>query len=308
MIINDIKVLKKDGNLVDYDVRKLIDASFKSADRVDDPFRDVEVKEFVDVAEGMIIDLFDEDMVVSVNDLHRIAELSLSKVRPDIASEYKRYRNYKVDYANSLMDINDEGNGLKYGVKTENAHKDNELIATQRSLFAEKSMKEVMKMFIFKPKWLKAQDEGFIHVHDFGDRWTQTFNCCLFDASNVIRYKEEKGYSYMLNGVKHQQPKEVDTAIGIIIDLVLSASSNQYGGFTVGELDTIIAPYAEKTYHTYLAQYSEDLGTGKENHDKAKKMAHRETMKKLRQGYQSLEFRLNTLSNALGQTPQQMTR
>ena len=74
-------------------------------------------------------------------------------------------------------------------------------------------------------------------------------NCCLFDVENVLRGGFEMG------NIWYNEPKTLDVAFDVIGDIVLSAASQQYGGFTVPEVDKILEPYAEKSYQKYVDKY-----------------------------------------------------
>lgn len=76
-----------------------------------------------------------------------------------------------------------------------------------------------------------------------------TGNCCLFDMANVI-----KGGFFMGN-LDYQEPKTLDVAFDLISDVMLNAASSQYGGFTISQIDKLLAPYAQKSYNLYLNEY-----------------------------------------------------
>ena len=86
--------------------------------------------------------------------------------------------------------------------------------------------------------------DGYIYVHDMSAR-RDTMNCCLFDVQSVLTGGFEMG------NIWYNEPKSLDVAFDVIGDIVLSAASQQYGGFTVPEVDKILSPYAEKTYQQH---------------------------------------------------------
>jgi hypothetical protein len=95
---------------------------------------------------------------------------------------------------------------------------------------------------------IQACRDGYIYVHDMSAR-RDTMNCCLFDVTNVLTGGFEMG------NIWYNEPKTLDVAFDVIGDIVLSAASQQYGGFTVPEVDKILEPYAEKTYKKSLEKY-----------------------------------------------------
>ena len=127
-----------------------------------------------------------------------------------------------------------------------------------------------------------------------------TGNCCLFDVGNVLKGGFEMG------NVWYNEPKTLDTAFDVIGDIVLSGASQQYGGFTVPEVDKILAPYAEKSYRKY---YNEYLSILQENGitENAKTGADAYAMKKVKrdfmQGVQGWEYKFNTVSSSRGDYP-----
>ena len=120
-----------------------------------------------------------------------------------------------------------------------------------------------------------------------------TGNCCLFDVKNVLSGGFEMG------NIWYNEPKTLDTAFDVIGDIVLSAASQQYGGFTVPEVDKLLAPYAEKSYQKYLKKYlpicvSEAV---------AKKTALEDVQRDFEQGFQGWEYKFNTVSSSRGDYP-----
>lgn len=107
---------------------------------------------------------------------------------------------------------------------------------------------------------LQACRDGYIYIHDMSAR-RDTMNCCLFDVNEVLSGGFEMG------NIWYNEPKTLDVAFDVIGDIVLSAASQQYGGFTVPNVENILAPYAEKSYGKYITKYI-DLGLDEE---KAKK-------------------------------------
>lgn len=118
-------------------------------------------------------------------------------------------------------------------------------------------------------------------------------NCCLFDVENVLRGGFEMGNLW------YNEPKTLDVAFDVIGDIVLSAASQQYGGFTVPSVEKILEPYAEKSYVKYKEKYI-SLGLSEER-------AEEETMKDIardfEQGVQGWEYKFNSVSSSRGDYP-----
>ena len=290
-----IKVLKKDNSLQRWDSDKIRQAINKSSERVSNPSNKitlVEVEEVVASVEMVIKDSY-VNKVVMVKELHDIVMSSLFNVNHDVYSEYRAYRNYKDRFQKSFANTYEFANKVVISGDRENANKDSQLNSTKQALIAEGIMKELMCNFELKPEWLQAHNEGWIHIHDLGSRFIKSHNCCLFDMGNVL----QGGFS--LNNTKYSEPSGVQKAFDIASDIVLSASAQQYGGFTIPNVDDVFQPYAEKTYDK---SYKYFLSQGIDD-EKSKQLAHNQTLREIEQGVQAFETKLNTVSNSLGQTP-----
>jgi len=174
----------------------------------------------------------------------------------------------------------------------ENANKDARLNSTKQALLSERTMKELYIEGL-KKEWVEAHDQGYIHIHDLGSRFLNSHNCNLFRMGKVL----EGGFE--LNGVRYKEPSGVQTAMNVASDIILSASAQQYGGFSVSEVDTLFSKYAERTYEKAYRYFMEETG----DMEVAERLAEKSTLREIEQGYQALETKLNTISNALGQTP-----
>ena len=120
-----------------------------------------------------------------------------------------------------------------------------------------------------------------------------TGNCCLFNMADVLKGGFEMG------NIWYNEPKTLDTAFDVIGDVTLSAASQQYGGFTIPEVDTILEPYAEKSYQKYLKKYM-DLGIPE---TKAEEVAYTDVAKDMEQGFQGWEYKFNTVGSSRGDYP-----
>ena len=108
--------------------------------------------------------------------------------------------------------------------------------------------KELYQKFFMTTEEIQACRDGYIYVHDMSAR-RDTMNCCLFDVQNVL------SGGFGMGNIWYNEPKTLDTAFDVIGDIVLSAASQQYGGFTVPSVDLILEPYAEKSYNRNIEKY-----------------------------------------------------
>lgn len=174
----------------------------------------------------------------------------------------------------------------------ENANKDASLNSTKQALIAEGFMKDLMRE-VFPEAWMKAHEEGYIHIHDLGNRFLDSHNCNLFDMKSVL------ANGFELAGIQYKEPGGVQSAFAIAGDVVLSASAQQYGGFTISEVDKVFSTYAEKTHQKALGYYKKNI----QDEEIAEQLAYETTLREIQQGYQGFETKLNTVSSALGQIP-----
>ena len=115
-------------------------------------------------------------------------------------------------------------------------------------------------------------------------------NCCIADVASIL-----KG-GFEMSNIWYNEPKSLEVAFGVIADIVLSASGAQYGGYTVGEVDKLLEPYAEMSYKKY---YDEAITLGA-SEEKADEFAWNKLVKETEQGVQQWEYKYNTLSSARG--------
>lgn len=284
------KIVRKNGKNEAWDSEKIRIAIKKSNERAKS---DITVEQMDNIIKE-IERIKDFELVSPITTLkiHDVVLDVLQKYSPETYIEYKAFRNYKERYASSFDNTRIVSeNIIKQGDK-ENANKDSNLNSTKQALIGEGIMRELMLNFELSPKWVKAHEEGWIHIHDLSQRYLRQINCCLFDMGNLL-----KG-GFELNGVIYIEPKSIQTAFAVIGDVTLSASSQQLGGFTIPEIDSILAPYAEKTYHDYIKKFEKVL-----DRNVAIKLAYDATIREIEQGYQGFETKLNTVSNSLGQVP-----
>ena len=290
-------VIKKDGTADPFNVQKVLNAVSKSAFRASVAFTEVERRK---ICENIIsrVDAL-PGTEISIAMMHNIVEQTLDLINPVVAKSYRDYRNYKQDFVRMLDEVYKKSQSIMYIGDKENSNTDSALVSTKRSLVFNQLNKELYKKFFLTTEELQACNDGYIYIHDMSAR-RDTMNCCLFDVGNVLKGGFEMG------NVWYNEPKTLDTAFDVIGDIVLSGASQQYGGFTVPEVDKILAPYAEKSYTKY---YNEYLAILQENGitENVKAGADAYAMKKVKrdfmQGVQGWEYKFNTVSSSRGDYP-----
>ena len=152
--------------------------------------------------------------------------------------------------------------------------------------------KELYQKFFLTTEELQACRDGYIYVHDMSAR-RDTMNCCLFDVSTVLKGGFEMG------NIFYNEPKSLDVAFDVMGDIILAAASQQYGGFTIPNVEKILAPYAQKSYDKYVNKYM-SLGIDEKV---AKEQAMKDIEVEFRQGFQGWEYKFNTVASSRGDYP-----
>ncbi len=288
--LNNITIIKKDGTKEKYNIQKVIDAIKKSATRMLVEFSDKEIKDICSFVNKAVLDMNKDD--VEIIQMHNIVESALQAISPLVAESYRNYRNYKTDFVSMLDKVYQESQRIMYIGDKENANADSALVSTKRSLIFNELNKELYKKFFLTVEEIQAIKDGYIYIHDMCAR-RDTMNCCLFDVATVLKGGFEMG------NIWYNEPKSLDVAFDVIGDIVMAAASQQYGGFTVPEVDKILAPYAKKTYER---QYDRYICMGL-SFEKAKEEAMKDVQNDFEQGFQGWEYKFNTVASSRGDYP-----
>ncbi len=285
-----MKVVKKDNTKEQFNVQKVVAAVNKSAFRALVKFTDDELDFICKFVEDEAKKTGKEE--IQISEMHNIVEGALERVNPKVAKSYRDYRNYKQDFVQMLDEVYKKSQSIMYIGDKENSNTDSALVSTKRSLIFNQLNKELYKKFFLTTEELQACRDGYIYIHDMSAR-RDTMNCCLFDVQNVLSGGFEMGNLW------YNEPKTLDTAFDVIGDIVLSAASQQYGGFTVPSADLILEPYAEKSYEKYINKYTQ-LGLTRE---KAEEVALADVKRDFEQGFQGWEYKFNSVSSSRGDYP-----
>lgn len=298
-----MKVIKKDGTLQDFNKSKIIDAAKKSADRVLVEFSDDDYDDIVNEVIRKVKDNLDEDGNISVATMHNIVEVTLDEVNPNVATSYRGFRNYKTTHLELVNNVYKEVRRIMYIGDKENSNTDSALVATKRSLIHNELAKELYKRFFLNVSELEAIRQGYIYIHDMSSR-DYTMNCCLFDMANVLSDGFEMGNLW------YNEPKSLSVAFDVIGDVTLSAASQQYGGFTIPEVDSILYKYAKLSLEKYKSEYLNTLidafGAIKltdEIERKVEDYAYNKVAIDLHDGFQGWEYKFNTVGSSRGDYP-----
>ena len=283
-----MKIIKKDGTVEGWNGEKIKEAVYKAAARVNQYVEPDILDKLVEKVHSCLI--IDRD--APTKDLHKEVIHYLKYFGlTDVANSYQEYRDYKNTYAKSFEKVKDEADNVLLLGDRENANFDSSLVSTKGSLIKGYLTKELYRQFYLSKEEKELTKRGDIYIHDMRDMLMGSVNCCLFDIGNVLR----GGFS--MSNVDYTEPTSVLSALQVIGDITLVATAQQFGGFTLAEIDKVLLPYAKKTYDNAFKKYFEQCNM---EYDESCAMAMGDLRRELEQGFQSLELKLNTVPCSRG--------
>lgn len=289
--------MKKDGTKENFNPEKIVAAVNKSAARVLITLTPEDEQNIVSFVSNELANAAQENIPITM--MHNVVEKALDNFNPDVAKSYRDYRNYKQDFVHIMDEVYVASQAIRYIGDKENANTDSALVATKRSLIYKELNKRLYRNFFMTRDEVEACRDGYIYIHDQSDR-LDTINCCLFDIQEVMTGGFEMG------NVWYNEPKSLDTAFDVMGDIILATASQQYGGFTIPEVDRVLTPYAEKSYHKYLDEYDQimlEAGISDPDPMKREYYALKKVEREFEQGFQGIEMKLNTVGSSRGDYP-----
>ena len=292
-----IQVLKKNGNIQNFDDEKIKKAINKSATRVCIELSEEEQSKVVKIIKKR---LQYNAVPIPVSTLHNMVECALDDVNPKVAKSYREYRDNKSSFASMLDKVYNKKLSLNFIGDRSNANADSALVTTQKAIVYNELNSELYKKFFLTREEEQAMSEGYIYIHDRGSR-LDSINCCLFDMKSILTG------GFQMGNLDYQEPKTIDVAFDLIGDVSMNAAACQYGGFSISEIDKLLAPYAKKSYDKYIKECKELLfETTLEDEDiekKAEDYAWRKVTRDIEQGVQGLEMKFNSVATSRGDYP-----
>ncbi len=281
-------VIKKDHSLEPFEEKKIATASLKAAMRVDRTLSVEDLDNIINTVKAKI-DGIDKVPVLLLHELV-IASLSANGFH-DVSASYAEYRYYKTQYAKTFEKLRQDADDVLRLGDRENANFDSSLVSTKGSLIKGYLTKSLYKQFYLSKQEKELTERGDIYIHDMRDLILGAINCSLFDIGAVL----EGGFE--MSNVRYTEPKTVLSALQVIGDITLVATAQQFGGFTLAELDKVLLKYVKKSYNAAFYHYHNELGIEKE---RAESAAKHDVIRELAQGFQSLELKLNTVPCSRG--------
>ena len=287
-----MKVIKRDGTIVEYDREKIRTAIQKAN-------KEVSRKEKATDAEIEEIMVYIEDLKkarILVEDIQDLIEQKLMELgKYELAKRYITYRYTRalVRKANTTdQSIKELIEGESEYWNNENSNKNAKIVTTQRDYLAGITSTDITRRFLLPEDVVKAHDEGIIHFHD-ADYFAQNalHNCDLINLEDML----QNGTN--INGVMIEKPHKFLTAMTIATQIITAVNSSQYGGVTVTM--THLAPFVRDSYNYYLKKYQErNLPQ-----DQVEKFAKEDLAKEVKDGVQTFQYQINSMTTTNGQAP-----
>ena len=287
-----MKIVKRDGHIVDYCPEKIENAVKKANNEVpeEDRVSDIQIKNIIKYIESL------KKKRMLVEDIQDIIEMRLMSLgKYNLAKEYITYRYTRelVRRSNTTdLSIKELIDGESEYWNTENSNKNARIVTTQRDYLAGITSTDITRRFLLPEDIVKAHDEGIIHFHD-ADYFAQNalHNCDLINLEDMLKNGTN------INGVMIEKPHRFLTAMTIATQLITAVSSSQYGGCTITL--THLAPFVRDSYKKYLEKYKKRKFTKEE----CEKYAKEDLAKEITDGVQTFQYQINSMTTTNGQAP-----
>ena len=287
-----MKIIKRDGHIVDYCPEKIEAAITKANSEVaeGDRVSETQIKNIIKYIEGL------KKKRMLVEDIQDIIEMRLMALgKYALAKAYITYRYTRelVRRSNTTdLSIKELINGESEYWNTENSNKNATVVTTQRDYLAGITSTDITRRFLLPEDIVKAHDEGIIHFHD-ADYFAQNalHNCELINLDDMLQN------GTIINDVMIEKPHRFITAATIATQIILAVSSSSYGGATVSL--THLAPFVRSSYEIYLKKYKK----AKLSKELCEKLAMEDTKKEVESGVQTFNYQVNSMTNTNGQAP-----
>ncbi|WP_273384183.1 anaerobic ribonucleoside-triphosphate reductase [Actinobacillus porcinus] len=287
-------VIKRDGSRASFEIQRIINAIKKAAKAVS-----VEDERYYhQIAQQVFDEIFDRySQEIDISHIQQIVENKLmASAYPQVARAYIEYRHDRDLSREKRSKLTKEIEGLieqtNMAVLNENANKDAKVIPTQRDLLAGIVAKHYAKQYLLPKDVVEAHERGEIHYHDLDYApFFPMFNCMLVDLKGMLTQ------GFKMGNAEIEPPKSIGTATAVTAQIIAQVASHIYGGTTINRIDEVLAPYVQISYEKLLKTAEQWQIPD------AKAYADAMIEKECYDAFQSLEYEVNTLHTANGQTP-----
>jgi len=287
-----MKVIKRDGHMVEYMPSKIEEAIEKANAEVEEEDRasSVQIKNIIKYIERL------GKKRILVEDIQDIIEMKLMNIgKYELAKRYITYRYTRelVRRSNTTdQSIKELIDGESEYWNTENSNKDAKVVTTQRDYLAGITSTDITRRFLLPEDIVQAHDDGIIHFHD-ADYFAQNalHNCDLINLDDML----QNGTN--INGVMIEKPHRFLTAMTIATQLITAVNSSQYGGCTITL--THLAPFVRSSREFYEKKYKKRKLTAAQ----IKKFVDEDLRKEITDGVQTFQYQINSMTTTNGQAP-----
>ncbi len=296
--LDSMKIIKRDGRLVDFDDQKIYDALVNAKRQISGELSPLDHQLILTIVEKVDLEIAQRFVDnIKIYEIQNIVEHTLLESGEyALAEHYISYRTRRDFERSKATDINftiEKLMNKDQQVVNENANKDSDVFNTQRDLTAGIVGKSIgLKML--PPHISNAHQKGDIHYHDLDYHpYSPMTNCCLIDFQGMLNN------GFKIGNAEVESPKSIQTATAQISQIIANVASSQYGGCSADRIDELLAPFAKLNYEKHLLDAKEWI----DGEERQQAYARQQTQKNIYDAMQSLEYEINTLFTSNGQTP-----
>lgn len=293
-----MKIIKRNGAEVPFDITKIITAVTKASDSVGGKAR-LSREQITDIAAAVTDQCQALNRAVSVEEVQDMVENQLMDIKAhDIARHYITYRyiqslkrqtNTTDERILSLIECQNEE------VKQENANKNPTVNSVQRDYMAGEISKDLTARLLLDPEIVKAHQEGLIHFHDSDYFAQHMHNCDLVNLDDMLQN------GTVISGTYIEKPHSFSTACNIATQIIAQVASNQYGGQSISL--THLAPFVDVSRKKIAAEVEAEMEGLNVSDERKREIVERRLRSEINRGVQTIQYQVVTLMTTNGQAP-----
>ena len=293
-----MKIIKRNGSEVPFDITKIITAVTKASDSVGGKSR-LTREQINQIADDVTEQCQALNRAVSVEEIQDMVENQLMDMKAhDIARHYITYRyiqslkrqtNTTDERILSLIECQNEE------VKQENANKNPTVNSVQRDYMAGEISKDLTARLLLDPEIVKAHQEGLIHFHDSDYFAQHMHNCDLVNLEDMLQN------GTVISGTYIEKPHSFSTACNIATQIIAQVASNQYGGQSISL--THLAPFVDVSRKKIAAEVELEMEGLDVSAERKKEIVERRLRNEINRGVQTIQYQVVTLMTTNGQAP-----
>lgn len=293
-----MKIIKRNGAEVPFDITKIITAVTKASDSVGGKAR-LSQEQITDIAAAVTDQCQALNRAISVEEIQDMVENQLMDIKAhDIARHYITYRyiqslkrqtNTTDERILSLIECQNEE------VKQENANKNPTVNSVQRDYMAGEISKDLTARLLLDPEIVKAHQEGLIHFHDSDYFAQHMHNCDLINLDDMLQN------GTVISGTYIEKPHSFSTACNIATQIIAQVASNQYGGQSISL--THLAPFVDVSRKKIAAEVEAEMEGLDVSAERKREIVERRLRNEINRGVQTIQYQVVTLMTTNGQAP-----